>query len=150
MDVVLSYCNQSSACKTNLKLQADFTGAASAVVLPEFTFITGARLVPGRTSTTTEAYTLFGAWPSFGAEWDFVQPGQSVSVRFRLDFGQCSTPLSITGRVTGTINDVPILVDPIPPSEVKVRAEATSTIALRCPMSSDAYHVGTVCTPTES
>lgn len=148
MDVVIMFCNQSDRCVREVELMVHFDGP-NATVLPGFTFITGAKTSPGRISAETEYYDMLGAYPTLGAFWDAVQPAQSVSAKFRLDFGNCDDPAVITGTLTGTARGEPILVDMKPPKVGKERAKDVKTRALRCPPDYNYYDIGTRCTPKE-
>lgn len=151
LDVAIQFCNQTQECKTNLELVASFTTSPAggrAVEVPGYTFITGASPRPGRTSARTERYQMGGEWPTFTAFFDVVQPGQSVSARFRLKFADCGfaslsssmsmgtiddTPIAVTGCLTGTVDGEPITIpvcDSLPETE---EAEVCETQTLNCP-----------------
>lgn len=67
-----------------------------------------------------------------------VQPGQSVSARFRLMFDDCgvsttlgpTTPFAVTVCATGTSNGSPITV---PSGDSVVPAEVCASAVLNCP-----------------
>ena len=136
LDVALQLCNQTGSCKLSVQLSVTFTASptgAEATEVPGFTFITGARTVPGRIAPATDRYQMGGAWPTFTAFFDTVQPGQSVNARFRLHFGNCGmagdTPIAVTATLTATEGVNPLMTQPPTP----IVATATATQTLNCP-----------------
>jgi len=133
LDVAIQYCNQSNDCITGVELSVTFSVSPVRVgeIVPGFTQATGTTLIPGRTSGATERYTMGGSWPTFTAYFDIVNPGQSVSARFRLQFPGCTETLAIDGSLTGTAGGSPIrLTD-------NSIATATDSRTLKCPLDPD-------------
>lgn len=129
MDVALQFCNQTSECLRDVELIATFETSpdgGDAIEVPGYTFITAAQSTAGRTSPATDRYQMDGEWPEFKAFFDSIHPGQSVSVRFRMEFANCgmsgAAAYAITGCLSATIDGV------------EVQAEACETRTLNCPM----------------
>lgn len=135
VDVAIQLCNHTEKCLNNVELVVDFRTApdgGTAVEMPGYTFITGARLRPGSNSAMTDRYRMGGSWPTFTAFFDSILPKQSVSARFRLKFSNCgmvgSIPYALTGTLTGTSESMPLRVPPD-----NSIATATDTQTLNCP-----------------
>ncbi len=140
LDVAVQFCNQSEDCQVNVELSVTFTTTpldGLGQVMPGFTFITGAKTKNGRTTIGTDRYDMGGEWPTFTAFFDAVQPGQSVSARFRLKFADCGMlgdiPYVITGTLTATASGDPLQVDNTDTPPVKVDASTSETQTLNCP-----------------
>jgi hypothetical protein len=95
----------------------------------------GAFAVPvcGYTSVTAgqgsaNLFQLGGGWPNFTADLGNVDAGNSVAVRFRLEFSP-GAPFAVTTRVTGTQQNKPILAGC---SESAPPAEAVAARSLLC------------------
>lgn len=140
LDVSIQFCNQTGACLNNIELSVTFTtspAGGTAVEVPGFTFITGARRIPGRTAPATDRYQMGGSWPTFTAFFDSAQPGQSVHARFRLSFGDCGmsggVAYAVTGTLTGSVDGDPVMVNNTDEPPVLVAATAVDTQTLNCP-----------------
>lgn len=140
LDVAVQLCNQTGACLVDVELKVGFTTSpvgGTGVIVPGFTFITGARTKTGGTAGVTDRYQMGGDWPEYTAFFDTVQPGQSVYARFRLRFDNCgmdgSIPYAVTGNLSATVQGAPLQVSDgeIPPNLVD--ASATETQTLDCP-----------------
>jgi len=157
IDVAAQFCNQTSECKTNVELI--LTGATSptgsiGVEVPGFTYITGAVTTAGGTTGQTERYKMDGTWPMFRAYIDMVQPGASVSVRFRLQFDDCGhTTSSLSAYLGGDGGTVPIAVTMTLTGEAEAVAisgdsgaiEVSDTRTLNCPPPDDATFNPLIC-----
>jgi hypothetical protein len=110
IDIAGQYSNHTEECLSDLTITFQLSASPDdmATVVPGYTLITGASRKPGRRSGLTERYTLQGAWPTFTAHWDSVEPFASVSVRFRLEFPECFVPYVVTARITGELDGAPI------------------------------------------
>lgn len=92
LDVAAQYCNHTTACQTDVELSVTLVtepAGGSAIEVPGFTFISGVVTSTDDLTGQPERYTMDGEWPVFRAYFDTVQPGASVSVRFRLRFDNC-------------------------------------------------------------
>jgi len=133
LDVAVQYCNQTEKCVTEVELSVTFEVSPESIgeIMPGFSQATGVFLAPGRMSGTTERYTMGGEWPTFTAFFDIVNPGQSVSARFRIQFPGCTETLAVTGTLTGTAGGSTILL----PNNTVASVEDTRT--LNCPLDPD-------------
>lgn len=126
LDVAAQICNNTLECWQNIQLILELeltSGTGSATPAAGYSFITGASTQPSRRSGATERYELGGAWPEFTADFPFVEPGQSASVRFRLKFEDCGeSPVTVTTRLRGTRNG-----KAIPPIRTKVENPGTES-----------------------
>lgn len=142
LDVVIQFCNQTDECVTNLELTVEMTTSPTGgegVEVPGFTFITGASRKAGRRSNVIERGQMGGVWPTFYAVFESVEPGSTGNAQFRLEFAECGTPGAaetpyvVTGDLTGTLDDSPIMVLSESPPPDEVEATATESATLECP-----------------
>lgn len=124
IDIVGQFCNQTDECKTDVAMVFNLSAVPTA---------TGVTIVCSGTriwnSRGAEPYTLAGAYPTYTAYWDSVNPGSSVKVQFRLEFpdggiGAGDAPFAVTAVVTGTAAGVDIV------DGDSVTASATTTATL--------------------
>ena len=140
LDVAAQFCNHGTECLRNVALQITLSTlpvGATATEVPGYTYITGATTRPGSSIPATSRYDMAGTWPTFTAFFDTVQPGQSVSARFRLGFDNCgvvgTVPYDVTGTLTAKINGAVMTVESADAVNVQVPAEAVDNQTLNCP-----------------
>lgn len=130
IDVVAQYCNNCDVCADDVVLKMAFSASGT---LAGASSGASARPVCGYTSITAGQQTanlfqLGGGWPNFTADLGNVDAGNSVAVRFRLEFSP-ALPAAITAKITGTQQSKPILAGC---SESAPVAEAQASRSLLC------------------
>lgn len=149
LTVAMQYCNMTANCLADLQLTIALTstGNTAGVIVPNFTLIRGASMLPGRKTGRRERYTMGGTWPSFTAAWPSVQAYSSVDVVFRLMFAECGqvadVPITVDGVVSGTIAGREITV--VDDTGATVRATGRDRVTLDCPATSDDFAAIQVC-----
>jgi hypothetical protein len=124
IDVIAQYCNNCDACANDVVIRMAFSvtsGGAFAVPVCGYTSVTAGQ-------GSANLFQLGGGWPNFTADLGNVDAGNSVAVRFRLEFSP-GAPFAVTTRVTGTQQNKPILAGC---SESAPPAEAVAARSLLC------------------
>ena len=141
LDVAIQLCNQSDQCLREVQLSVTLTSSATpGTIVDGYTFITGAAQKPGRRSSETERYVMGGAWPTFTAFWDAVNPFATVDAKFRLKFADCDAAANVSATVTGSAGGQPMLVTPVGSSDTATPSEpatASAETTLNCPAGPD-------------
>lgn len=138
IDVSLQFCNQTGECFEDVILRSSFfssPGSPVGVVMPGFSFITGATHPPGTSSGRVEPTPVLGTWPTFDCTLPKVGVGHSAHVRFRLSFANCGVslnqPIRISGAVIAICEGFPLLV--LDGDGHTVTATGSDEQTLRCP-----------------